>query len=95
MCTLTIISVIPDIMQHYHDVIVTAQKEVLIATNAWEPGKSVELVTTAFQELNERAGRGGRKVLNIPSSGLLKNSGSGKSSHGCCEHSECLSIQVR
>lgn len=60
--TLTIVSVIPDIMQHYHDVIVTAQKEVLIATNAWEPGRSVELVTSAFQELNERAGKDGRKV---------------------------------
>ena len=60
--TLTIVSVIPDIMQHYHNVIVTAQKEVLIATNAWEPGRSVELVTTAFQELNERAGKDGRKV---------------------------------
>jgi hypothetical protein len=60
--TLTIISVIPDIMQHYHNVIITAQKEVLIATNAWEPGKSVELVTTAFQELNERAGKEKRKA---------------------------------
>jgi hypothetical protein len=61
--TLSIISVIPDIMQHYHDVIVTAQKEVLIATNAWEPGKSVELVTTAFAELNKRAKRDGRRVF--------------------------------
>ena len=60
--TLTIISVIPDIMQHYHDVIVNAQKELLIATNAWEPGRSVELVTSAFQELNERARKDGRKV---------------------------------
>jgi len=61
--TLTIVSIIPDIMQHYHNVIVTAQKEVLIATNAWEPGKSVELVTSAFQELNKRAGRDGRRVF--------------------------------
>lgn len=63
--TLTIVSVIPDIMQHYHNIIVTAQKEVLIATNAWEPGKSVELVTSAFKELNDRAGKDGRKV-NCP-----------------------------
>lgn len=62
VCTLTIVSVIPDIMQHYHDLIVTAQKEVLIATNAWEPGHSVELVITALQELNERAAKDGRKV---------------------------------
>jgi hypothetical protein len=62
VCTLSIISVIPDIMQHYHDLIVTAQKEVLIATNAWEAGKSVELVTTALQELNDRCEKDGRKV---------------------------------
>jgi hypothetical protein len=62
VCTMTIVSIIPDIMQHYHDVIVTAQREVLIATNAWEAGKSVELVTTAFQELNERAKRENRRV---------------------------------
>ena len=62
---MTIISVIPDIMQHYYDVIVTAQKEVLIATNAWEPGKSVELVTSAFKELDDRAGKDGRKVDSV------------------------------
>jgi len=64
--TLTIISTIPDIMQHYHDVIVTAQKEVLIATNAWEPGRSVDLVTSAFKILNDRAGKDGRKVQLHP-----------------------------
>src|SRR6202022_4031638 len=63
--TLTIISVIPDIMQHYHDVIVAAQKEVLIATNAWEPGRSVELVTSAFQILNDRAAKDNRTVLSL------------------------------
>src|SRR5271155_2153253 len=66
VCTLSIVSVIPDIMQHYHDLIVTAQKEVLIATNAWEPGKSVELVTTAFQALNNRAKQDGRRVFISP-----------------------------
>src|SRR5277367_117070 len=90
--TLSIISIIPDIMQHYHDVIVTAQKEVLIATNAWEPGKSVELVTSAFQELNERAGKDGRKVpiLSI----LCLITGRRQSIDGCCQHSECFSGQV-
>lgn len=61
--TLTVLSVIPDIMRHYHDIIVAAQKEVLIATNAWEMGQSVELVTSAFTELNKRAGETGRKVV--------------------------------
>ena len=90
--TLSIISIIPDIMQHYHDVIVTAQKEVLIATNAWEPGKSVELVTSAFQELNERAGKDGRKV-SILSMCLI--TGRRQSIDGCCQHSECIPGQVR
>jgi hypothetical protein len=78
--TLTIISIIPDIMQHYHDLIVTAQKEVLIATNAWEPGKSVDLVITALQELNERAGKEGRKVF--PSREFVLNLGRCQSPHG-------------
>jgi len=90
--TLSIVSIIPDIMQHYHDVIVTAQKEVLIATNAWEPGKSVELVTSAFQELNERAGRDGRKVSNANlSSNFL---GGRQGFDGCCQHSECISGEI-
>lgn len=50
----TIISVVTDIMKHYHDVILAADKEILLATNAWEPGKSVQLVTSAFEELDRR-----------------------------------------
>jgi hypothetical protein len=33
---LSIISLIPDIMQHYRDVIVRAQQEVFLATNYWQ-----------------------------------------------------------
>jgi hypothetical protein len=33
---LSIISLIPDIIKHFHDVIVRAQKEVFIATNYWQ-----------------------------------------------------------
>ena len=33
---LTIISLIPDIMQHYRDVIIRARKEVFLATNYWQ-----------------------------------------------------------
>lgn len=33
---LSIISLIPDIMQHYRDVIVRAKKEVFLATNYWQ-----------------------------------------------------------
>ena len=63
VCTLTIVSIIPDIMQHYHNMIVTAQKEVLIATNAWEAGHSVDLVVSALEELNTRAAKDGRTVI--------------------------------
>jgi hypothetical protein len=33
---LSIISLIPDIMQHYHDVIIRAEKEIFLATNYWQ-----------------------------------------------------------
>lgn len=33
---LSVISLIPDIMQHYHDVIIRAEKEVFLATNYWQ-----------------------------------------------------------
>jgi phosphatidylserine/phosphatidylglycerophosphate/cardiolipin synthase-like enzyme len=60
---LTVLSTIPDIMQHYHNTIKNAQYEVLLATNAWEPSLSCEHVTLAIRELNERAGVQGRKVV--------------------------------
>ncbi|KAF8133725.1 hypothetical protein EV363DRAFT_1397144 [Boletus edulis] len=37
---LTIISLIPDIMQHYYDCIVNAEHEVFLATNFWEASKA-------------------------------------------------------
>jgi hypothetical protein len=91
VCTLSVVSIIPDIMQHYHNVIVTAQKEVLIATNAWEPGKSVELVTTALQELNDRAARDGRRVSL---SDNHVDSGRGQSTHGRRQYPQCRSISI-
>jgi len=33
---LSIISLIPDIMRHYHDVIIRAEKEIFLATNYWQ-----------------------------------------------------------
>jgi len=89
---MTIISVITDIMQHYHNVIVTAKKEVLIATNAWEAGKSVKLVTSAFQELNERAGKEGRKA-RLATIELM--SGRCKDINGCRHYSQCISAALR
>ncbi|KZV94113.1 phospholipase D/nuclease, partial [Exidia glandulosa HHB12029] len=59
---LTVVSVIPDIMQHYHDTIAAARSEVLLATNAWEKGKSVDLVTSGIRALEERCANEGRTV---------------------------------
>ena len=49
---LSIISVIPDIMKHYAEVIVEAQHEVMLATNFWVAellSHSLSLVNTSFQ----------------------------------------------
>ncbi|KAJ9118674.1 hypothetical protein QFC22_003894 [Naganishia vaughanmartiniae] len=50
---LSIISLIPDIMRHYRDVIVRAQKEVFLVTNYWQPSNSVETITGALRELSD------------------------------------------
>jgi phosphatidylserine/phosphatidylglycerophosphate/cardiolipin synthase-like enzyme len=50
---LSIISLIPDIMRHYRDVIVRAQKEVFLVTNYWQPSNSVDTITKAFRELSD------------------------------------------
>ncbi|CAF0762736.1 unnamed protein product [Adineta steineri] len=60
---LTIISTIPDIMQHYYDVIVHAQKEVLFATMYWEKSESANTIGKAFRDLSERAGYENRHVI--------------------------------
>lgn len=59
---LSVISIIPDIMKQYADCIVASTKEVLIATNAWEPGRSVEIVVKALRELNALCFIENRKV---------------------------------
>ncbi|KAG9315842.1 hypothetical protein JVU11DRAFT_3491 [Chiua virens] len=60
---LSIISVIPDIMQHYHDCIVNAEHEVFLATNYWEASKASKYVCEAFKELSKRAEKRGKKVV--------------------------------
>ena len=60
---LTIISTIPDIMQHYYHCIVHAQQEVLLATNYWEKSASVTMIGKALRELSKRAGREHRHVI--------------------------------
>lgn len=44
----------PDIIQHYYDCIVAAQKEVICLTNYWQLGKNVDRISDALRELNRR-----------------------------------------
>jgi len=60
---LTIISTIPDIMQHYYHCIIHAKKEVLLATNYWQKGHSVNIIGKALRDLNHRAKDENRIVI--------------------------------
>ncbi|KAL5533428.1 hypothetical protein ACEPAF_5204 [Sanghuangporus sanghuang] len=51
---LSIVSVIPDIMRHYADLIANAQHEVFIATNYLENSHSSQLVSDALRALSRR-----------------------------------------
>ena len=60
---LTIISTIPDIMQHYYHCIVHAETEVLLATNFWEKSESVTIIGQALRMLSKRAENDNRTVV--------------------------------
>ncbi|GAA5870874.1 hypothetical protein JCM1840_002715 [Sporobolomyces johnsonii] len=61
---LSIVSTIPDIMKHYYDVIVLAEKEVFLVTNYWQPSDSVNTIASALRELNTRVEkRKGEKIV--------------------------------
>ncbi|CAF0949175.1 unnamed protein product [Adineta steineri] len=60
---LTIISTIPDIMQHYYHCIIHAKKEVLLATNFWEKSESVNIIGKALRDLSKRAGDENRQII--------------------------------
>ncbi|POV99114.1 hypothetical protein PSTT_14015 [Puccinia striiformis] len=51
---LTILSVIPDIIQHYYDCIVLAQHEVLLATNYLQKSDSQRTICQALIDLSKR-----------------------------------------
>ncbi|CAH7672639.1 hypothetical protein BY996DRAFT_4581352 [Phakopsora pachyrhizi] len=53
---LTILSVIPHIMQHYYDCIVLAEHEVLLATNYLQKSDSLNKINEALIELSRRIG---------------------------------------
>ncbi|KAF7359290.1 hypothetical protein MSAN_01271400 [Mycena sanguinolenta] len=60
---LTIISVVPDIMRHMSNLIVRADKEVILATNYWQNSVASKYITNAMKELSRRAGEGGTKIV--------------------------------
>ncbi|KAG2101086.1 uncharacterized protein F5147DRAFT_709739 [Suillus discolor] len=60
---LSIISVIPDIIQHHYDCIVRAESEVFLATNFWQASKSASKICDALLELSRRAMKRGKKVV--------------------------------
>ncbi|KAI0404158.1 phospholipase D/nuclease [Xylaria palmicola] len=63
---LTIISVLPDIVRHMSNLIVRAEKEVILATNFWQNGVASRYITNAIRELSQRAqARGTRIVVKI------------------------------
>ncbi|WWD17806.1 hypothetical protein CI109_102248 [Kwoniella shandongensis] len=61
---LSIISVIPDIIQHHADVIVRAEREIFLATNFWEASSAAQTIVDAFRELSRRVvERNGPRVV--------------------------------
>ncbi|KAI6098106.1 hypothetical protein F5141DRAFT_1146679 [Pisolithus sp. B1] len=61
--TMSIISVIPDIIQHHCDCIVAARYEIFLATNFWQASKSSQKICQALKELSRRAERRGKRVV--------------------------------
>ncbi|CAI0654728.1 unnamed protein product [Colletotrichum noveboracense] len=63
---LTILSVIPDIVRHMSNLIVRAEKEVILATNFWQNGAASKYITNAMKEASRRAGeRGTRLTMKV------------------------------
>lgn len=61
---LSVVSVIPDIMRHYAEVIVRAEAEIILATNYWEQSASSVFIADALRELSKRVeARDGEKVV--------------------------------
>ncbi|KAH8205566.1 hypothetical protein TruAng_000272 [Truncatella angustata] len=57
---------IPDIVRHMSNLIVRAEKEVILATNFWQNSAASKFITDAMKEASRRAGeRGTRLVMKI------------------------------
>ncbi|KAF3931599.1 hypothetical protein ABW19_dt0210126 [Dactylella cylindrospora] len=62
---LTIMSIIPDIMRHYANLIVHAQKSIILATNFWAASNASHIITDAFRELSRRRLDAGLPPVNV------------------------------
>ncbi|KAM0143535.1 hypothetical protein ACHAO1_000636 [Botrytis cinerea] len=60
---LSVISVVPDIMRHMSNLIVRAEKEVILATNYWQNSVASKYITNAMRELSRRAGERGERIV--------------------------------
>lgn len=54
---------VPDIMRHMSNLIVRAEKEVILATNYWQNSVASKYITNAMKELSRRAGERGEKIV--------------------------------
>ena len=59
---LTIIAPLADIVRHMSNLIVRAEREVILITCSWSPSVAQALVSDALKELSIRAGRRGQRV---------------------------------
>ena len=59
---LTIIAPLADIVRHMSNLIVRAEREVILITCSWSPSVAQALVSDALKELSVRAGRRGQRV---------------------------------
>ncbi|KAI0801970.1 hypothetical protein BC629DRAFT_1591626 [Irpex lacteus] len=63
---ITVISLVPDIMRYYKELIINAQHEVILATNYWEPSWGSHFIHDAFIELSKRSeGRADKPVVKL------------------------------
>ncbi|OWZ78847.1 hypothetical protein C366_02346 [Cryptococcus neoformans Tu401-1] len=91
---LSIISLIPDIMQHYRDVIVRAKKEVFLATNYWQPSNSVNTISQALRDLSARVLKEGRPKVVVK---IMYDRGSWEqlwNAHAPVRHSEWTPLDL-
>lgn len=60
----TVISHTSDIVQHYADLMINAQREIIFTTNVWEASESSKTIVDALRTLSQRvADRNGEKIV--------------------------------